>query len=196
MKILLAGEGANELGGWSGHENYRGKEPGVIEALLRKVCPNDWKITHAVPWKNIKKLKVGAFKTAEQQNIKGLHLLAEENGLDAVAFVRDRDADKNREKDIEGAIALIEENNEGGPGIIGGMAVEKIEAWILALSGETKSEKIRHPQKKFGDLDIKGKNTAQFVAAVKKADLDKIPKDALSLNLWLERARRLLNPSK
>ncbi|MBW2704170.1 MAG: hypothetical protein JRF33_25400 [Deltaproteobacteria bacterium] len=139
---------------------------------------------------------MGAFKTNLQQNVKGLHLLAEENGLDAVAFLSDRDNKEYREKDIEGAIALIEENNESGPGIIGGMAVERIEAWILALSGKTKSEEMRHPEKKLGNLGIKNKNTAQFVAVVEKADLESIPKDAKSLHVWLGRARTVLGTNQ
>ncbi len=192
MRILLAGEGANELGGRSGDETY----PGVLETLLKKVRPSGWEIARVIPWKSIRHFRVNSPGAKETRNVNALFRKAKKNGFDAVVFVRDRDGKEKREKDIEEAITLLEQNEEGGPGIIGGMAVEKIEAWILALSGEAKSEKIPHPQKRFGDLGIKGKNTAQFVAVVEKANLDRIPKDALSLNIWLERARRVLNPSE
>ncbi len=192
MKILLAGEGANELGGRSGDKTY----PGVLETLLKKVQPSGWEIAKVIPWKSIRHFRANSPGAKETRNVNALFRKAKKNGFDAVVFVRDRDGKEKREKDIEEAITLLEQNEEGGPGIIGGMAVEKIEAWILALSGKTKSEKILHPQKKFEDLGIEDKNTAQIVAVVEKADLESIPKDAKSLHVWLDRARSVLGTNQ
>ncbi len=54
-RVFLAGEEPNELGEWSHHPSYRKDPPltGVIEALLREVEPDGWKVVDAVLWKKI-----------------------------------------------------------------------------------------------------------------------------------------------
>src|SRR5476649_489749 len=66
---------------------------------------------------------------------------ARDAGADALVFVRDSDRDRyhQRENDIERGIqeaeALFPELD-----ICGGVAKQEIEAWILALLGENRSE--------------------------------------------------------
>ncbi|MBN2497525.1 MAG: hypothetical protein JXR96_23230 [Deltaproteobacteria bacterium] len=194
MKLLLAGEGANELGGWHHEEPYRTDEPGVIEALLKKVHPHGWAIVHAVKWHWIHKYCVGMHGAAEKRNIEYVHHKAKKLGLDAVVFVRDRDGKKNhkRQRDIEYTIESCEQT--GGPAIIGGMAIEKLEAWILALCGEHNSESMNKPENRLADREDCPKNTAEMVEVVEGADLDRIPSDARSLRAWLDRARSVLGP--
>lgn len=69
--------------------------------------------------------------------------------------------------------------------------MQEIEAWILALLGERRSE--RHSDAK---AVLKEKHEivgcAQKVATVEAADLARVPEDATSLRLWLGRAERSL----
>jgi len=59
IKILLAGEGANELGRWSAPpappapREGDGEGAGVLEAFLGKVSPGGWRIETSVPWKGM-----------------------------------------------------------------------------------------------------------------------------------------------
>ena len=48
-RVLLAGEGKHELGGWAGHPSYRNRaKQGVLEALLRQVAADGWEIAEAM----------------------------------------------------------------------------------------------------------------------------------------------------
>jgi len=196
MKILLVGEGPGELGGRSGEKAYQTDSPGVLEALLKKVQSSGWEIADSIQWMYIRKYKAGGFRSAEQRNVKGLYNLAKEKGYDALAFARDRDGDKQRQELIEGAIAELLKEHPQGPGIIGGMVVEKLEAWILALAGKNKSENTKHPEKRLGEITLEPMTLSQMLAVVAETDLSKIPKDAQSLNTWLERARAVLGSSE
>jgi hypothetical protein len=52
IKVLVAGEGPNELGGWAGEPSFRETSKcGVLEALMRALVPEGWIITHAEAWK-------------------------------------------------------------------------------------------------------------------------------------------------
>jgi hypothetical protein len=45
IRVFIAGEGRNELGGWAGDPAYRDlSEPGVIEAFLSRTRPTGWRI--------------------------------------------------------------------------------------------------------------------------------------------------------
>ncbi len=116
----------------------------------------------------------------------GLVLQGKEAGCDAVIFTRDRDGYKDREASIERAIQKAQEEN-GHLKIVGGLAVEEIESWIRALRGERGSEKRTDPKRDLEDPDREA-----FVDTINTTDFNKIPEDASSLHLWLERARKAL----
>ena len=79
------------------------------------------------------------------------------------------------------------------PGIIGGVAVEKLEAWLLALAGVSKSESLTRPERSLNEkLGIDHKNTGQMVALVNEKGLAEIPDDAASLLNWLSKASAAL----
>jgi len=192
VKVFLGGEGRNELGSWSGPASYQSSEVcGVLEALLRKVKPNGWQIVGGMAWKDIRKLRPNSPGRAEHQNVSALVLKAREAGVDLLAFVRDRDGSKDRENAVLEGLQEAREDTDG-PAVIGGMAVEKLEAWMLALQGKYASQDFKHPEKKPGGID--DKDTAAMVAVIEKADLDRLPDDAVSLRDWIAQARESLGP--
>src|SRR6266511_1363206 len=138
MKIFLAGEGPDDLGRWFHEVPYRDQEAddGVIEALLRRVRTDGWNVEGALRWSRITKYRHGReLHAAEVQNVLGVAVDALDAGCNVVAFVRDRDGDPERERDIEAGLARAAEIYPGLR-VIGGVAIEEIEAWVLALLGE------------------------------------------------------------
>ena len=197
MKIFLAGEGVNDLGERAKHPSYVSDPPkhGVIEALLRKVREDGWSVAGAVCWKDIQKGRPGQHASAEAQNVKGAALRAKESGADILAFVRDRDGYPGRTDDIDDGMSRAAEIFAGQLTVVGGMAIEELESWILSLRGEPKAEGLRDPKahleaalKKDG-LTL---STESMVALVQSGDVQALPTDATSLRLWLERAQAAL----
>jgi hypothetical protein len=183
IALYLAGEGPSELGSRSGHPAYQSdEEPGVVVSLLRAVRSEGWKVVGSVNWKDIRKLRVNAPGEGDRRNVLAATLKANEVGADVLAFTRDRDRDEKREEDIEAAVGEV---GAGKLGVIGGVAVETIEAWLLALRGEARSEDCRHPEKEMARLGLA--QTADYVRH--------IPADADSLKRWLGRARKALAPT-
>lgn len=197
-KVLLVGEGANELGGWSGDSSYQEDgTPGVVESLLRKVQEEGWKIVRGLQWKSIRKYKANVREGREVRNVLGAVLEGKETQCDIVVFVRDRDgtnanANEQRQKDIEKGLALVSSEIREPPKVIGGVAVKKIESWLVAISGTNGSEGIRRPEEILETLGMASKDTAAMAEFVRQRGLDAIPEDASSLNLWLSRARQAL----
>ncbi|MSP61902.1 MAG: hypothetical protein EXR72_16530 [Myxococcales bacterium] len=185
MNVLLAGEGQTELGGWANEPAYRTGEKGVIPALLERVQPG-WRIGDAIVWKQIVKYRAGDHREREARNVLGLVERARSCGFAAVVFTRDRDGYVAREEDVEKG---IEKAAEMFPDvtIVGGVAVETIEAWILALLGESRSEAQHNPRTVLADTHSI-RTVAEKVAAIALADLAAIPEDAGSLHRWLLRA--------
>jgi hypothetical protein len=185
MRVFLSGEGPDDLGDWFNDPQYRSNPPriGVIEALLRSVSKVDFTVVDARVWKRIRKFKAGKHAQPETRNVLGLMLEAEEARCDALVFVRDQDGYADRQASIEAGILLA---NDGGyePALVGGVAIQEIEAWILALLGERNTE--RHADAKAVLVKKHSITTgAEKVAAVESADLSKIPEDAASLLSWL-----------
>lgn len=189
MRILLAGEGRTELGDWANEPQYRpdSPQPGVIQALLCKVREEGWSVNDAILWKNIHKLRAGGHSEAEKHNVMALVHIAWENNFDAVAFTRDRDGQRGRQKQVEEAIQEAATMHPNGPKIIGAMAIEEIEAWLLALQGQRGCEDISNPKNR-----LSTNNTAGKVKIVEKASLEDIPDDATQLLGWLQRASNAL----
>lgn len=198
-KLLIAGEGRNELGRWAVEASYRdSNEAGVLEALLRKVKPEGWKISGGVLWRKIPKYKVGAHRGAETRNVLGLMSYAKDRGFDGVVFSRDRDSEKpegrERERDVQDGLAAIESVLPGAPPCAGGMAIERLESWLLAIGGAPRSEarKSDSVDAWLSERAVPAKDTKAMVAFVERANLDHIPSDAVSLRAWLDSVRRLL----
>jgi len=73
--------------------------------------------------------------------------------------------------------------------IVGGTAVRTSDAWCLALQGKSSTENVKDPKtalKNNGVIDLEDRRTL-----IADADLNRIPKDAKSLNTWLSQARKL-----
>jgi hypothetical protein len=187
VKVFLAGEGRHELGDWEREPQYRSSPPeiGLVEALLRRVRGEGWDVIGAVKWKDIRKLRAGEFRTAEMRNVHGAALHAQEAGADVLAFTRDRDGRHEREREIERAIAeLVADNRQ----VIGGVASQQIEAWVLALLGESRTELLSDSK---GALEERGRGDLQAMLEIIAASDIKRATDAESLTQWLHRAELL-----
>lgn len=188
MKVFLSGEGPTELGDWAKELPYRTITPeiGVIEALLRKAWGSPYTVVDACLWKRIRKFRSQDHLRPETRNVLGLALQADEAGCDALVFVRDQDGDEERQADIEEGVRAAQ-----GRGldvdIIGGVAVQEIEAWILAILGERRSE--HHADAK-QVLKQRHQITEreEMVEVIDERGVDGIPEDAASLRTWLEMA--------
>lgn len=196
IRVILAGEGKNELGGFNVEAAFRAEQPqsGVIEALLRLVRLEGWTIVDAILWKNIPKLQVGIGKKGEEHNVYRAFHHAKKRGCDVFVFMRDRDKARfaDREKDIEQAIEILKNTGGDGPAIVGGIAIEKLESWLTALAGTHGSEDLRRPEEILARLGIEEKDTSAMVRFVEETGLGKIPDDARSIRRWLDRAREAL----
>lgn len=183
--MFLSGEGSDDLGGWYDEPRYRSDPPrmGVIEALLRNVSKVDFTIVDARVWKRIRKFRAGNHAQPETRNVLGLMNEAEEARCDVLVFVRDQDGDDDRRASIEAGIRIACDGRFT-PALVGGVAIQEIEAWVLALRGERNAES--HADAK---AVLRKKHSimkcAEKVAAVESADRSKIPEDAASLHTWL-----------
>ena len=175
VKILIAGEGPNEIGGWATAAPYRASapSPGVIEALLRQIRSEGWTIEQGWLWKSVRKYKVRPQKQPETQTVLGLALAAHEAGCNVLAFVRDEDHDAQRTRAIS---AGMREASSLWPQlrIAGSTAAPCLEAWLLEECG------------------LPRKDTAAMVALVDERGLVKIPLDAAALCAWISNARAAL----
>ena len=194
MRVLLAGEGATELGSWDKEPAYRPRsgeatEPGVLEALLRRVDSNTpFEIVDGFRWRSIPLYQAGEHRHAETRRVLRLAQRAEERGC-VLVFTRDRDRDRQREIDITAGV--LEAQQKFSAAIVGGVAIEEIESWILALLGETKTERLPDPKRRLQETHgIQG--TREMVDIIARADLGRVPNDASSLRAWLDAATVVL----
>ncbi len=197
IEVFLAGEGRNELGSWRDEPGYRSEppEPGVLETLAREVAPSGWRVRDAIQWKNIPKLRLGARgKGVERKSILAARLHASERGCSVLMFSRDRDGPKNAARQQEIEQTLAELAGEGGVAVIGGICVERLESWLLALDGRTGTEALRNNKadQELEALGVKPKRTAAMVEHVQRCGIKAIPADAASLRAWIELARSCL----
>jgi hypothetical protein len=195
IRVILAGEGKNELGDLALEAAYRSDEkaPGVVETLLRQVRRDGWEVVDAVLWKKLPKLQVGLRGRGEELNVLRAHHHAKRRGCDVFAFTRDRDGVKfaHRDDDVERALATLKESGDG-PAVIGGVAIEKLESWLVAVAGHARSEEMRRPEERLAELGVREKATEEMVRLVEERGLAGVPGDARSLRRWLDRARAAL----
>lgn len=194
VDVFLGGEGANDLGGRSGHPSYQTDEsPGVIETLLRQVRQSGWTVSGAVQWSKIRKFQARGPSLPEERNVLGLIEAADAAKAEVVAFVRDADDDKDRPGVIDAAITKARETFPDID-VIGGSAVPVLEAWILAMLGRHGTEKLgkARAQSKLKEAGIEPKCTVAMVAVVSKVVREELPPDASRLTKWLETAAEVL----
>jgi hypothetical protein len=194
-RIFLSGEGATELGSWAKEPPYQDdSEPGVIKALLRKVKNEDWEISGAIKWANIRKFRAGDHRSPEERNVLGACLRAKEKGCSIIAFTRDTDCDNSRESEIKKGVKAARDIFGTDMKIIGGCAIPCIEGWVLAFSETRHTETFSTS----GACDtLKSQfdgefHTARMVECISESDISAIANDALSLKEWLETAKSLL----
>lgn len=192
-KILLVGEGPDELGRWFREPSYRRspdtKEdvPGILEALLRKLDLAPWEIEDAVIWRSprVPLYRQGQRRAPETRRVLGLAALAKDRGADVVVFARDRDRDKEREAEINAGIEEARSLGFDVP-VAGAVAVEEIEAWIFALLADPKAESYARPKEKLAD-EHRVSTRAHKVGVVESRDLSKGRACSASLDLFCER---------
>ena len=194
VRLFFAGEGPDELGEWANEPAYRPSADtpaagGVLHALVGR--HTRYETVDAVRWKTIRKFKAGDHAKPEFRNVMGLALQADERECDALVFVRDRDGDLEREKDIEQGIELASKRFRVR--IVGGTANEELEAWILAMLGTRKSESFADAKTKLADAH-ETTTREQKCEVVTKANFGELPEDCPSLRRWLERAKAGLVP--
>ncbi len=193
MRVFVAGEGSDELGGWCAEPAYRDtSRHGLVETLVRKLAPEaDIEIVGAVQWSKVSKYRAGGFRTAEERNVLGMALRAREANADVVVFVRDRDRDAQRERDIEQGIELASAAYGHALRIAGGVAIEEIESWLLSLLGDAGAESLRNPKEKLADKhNVSTLETKRGV--VEARDLNVVPQNAASFVKWRHRVRASL----
>ena len=194
IRVFLAGEGASELGSRSGHPVYQSDgAPGVLQSLLRAVRTEGWEVAGAIDWRHIRKLRANAPGEGDGRSVLAAALHAVEQGASVLAFTRDRDRDEGREEAIERAVEEAERDR--AIAVVGGVAIETIEGWLIALTGEARSESIRHPEKEMPRLSLGQKHAADYAAHVRKHGLGRVSPDARSLLRWIDRARRAFESS-
>jgi hypothetical protein len=191
IQVFLAGEGPNELGGWHVEPDYRPERPtpGVLETLARHKASMGWEVCHAMKWKDVTKLQVGSKgKGVERLTVLRLHLHAKEHGCTVMMFTRDRDSSKYaaRHDEIEQA---LDELRDTSVAVVGGVCIERLESWLLALTGRTKTEHLGKAKTEadLQALGVPSKDTAAMVEHVQQHGLAAIPPDAASLHAWLAR---------
>lgn len=190
-KVFLAGEGPNDLGGWSGDPAYVDPSVrGAIEALLLQIQPEGWQVCGGVNWKRIRKAKSGESKAAETRNVLGAALQAKEAGADVLVLLRDRDWIPQREKDlatgIRDATARYPQVRIGG-----GIAIELLESWLLAIGGQAQSEAATDAKTSAANLGLR--DTQSKVSHIETCGLGKVAKDAASLRAWIGSVRAALS---
>jgi hypothetical protein len=193
MRVLIAGEGPDELGPLPPAEFVEGGRPsggGAIEALLAKVRPTGWQVTAAMVWKDVRKLKPNAAGDGDAKTIAGLALHAKERGCHALVFLRDRDGSQARERVIRDAIA---KESQRGTRIAGGVPIEVLECWLLALKGETNAHTDANPvtslEARYG---VRRKHVSAMVQLIRTSRILATPPDATSLWQWLRRVATAL----
>ena len=181
MRVFLSGEGPDDLGDWYKREQQHRSDPpevGIVEALLRKVAQVDFTVVEACAWKRIRKYKSGKHAQPETRNVLGLAMQAEETDCDALVFIRDQDGYTDRQTDVEEGLRLAKARGFA-LALVGQVAVQEIEAWILALHGGRGSQS--HANAKAVLAKQHGITTrAEKVLAVEDADHARIPEDAVS----------------
>lgn len=188
IRVLVAGEVSNELGPLQPPADFgegrRDSGGGVVEELMAKVRSTGWKIVEAMVWRDVPKLRVGARGHEDKKTVAALALRAREKGCNALIFLRDRDGEAARERAIDTAVAEI----QPGLHVAGGVPMEKLEHWLLALKGEESAHCDANPE---DSLEVRyrvpRKRVTAMVQLVRNSSIRKAAPDAQSLRTWLRK---------
>lgn len=198
LKVWLGGEGSNDLGDSDQPEHCR-KQPGALEALLRRQAPSGWKVFGATRWKSLRKYVAGGAIGKEGQrgpgdarNVKGLLLQAHEKGAEVLALLRDVDDHEERDALIQQAIKESQQKAHAQPVVIAGFPRPALEAWLLALLGcaHTDAMSKRKIEEKLRERGVELKSTADYVGLIEGAQ-EALPAGCESLGRWQEQAGQL-----
>lgn len=196
VKVFLAGEGKNELGGRIGPAAFHNSDKrGVLEALLEKVrAKPGWVVEGAREWKSYRKFTARGIVDAETRAVMGAALDAREANCQVLAFCRDRDKDIGRKDAIEDGMKRLAHDGSSPLGVIGGVAIPTLEGWVLALMSQSRTDSLSPARaaEKLIELGVPAKDTDAMVRIVDQSNLDAVPVDAQSLRRWLERARDVM----
>lgn len=191
--VLLCGEGRNELGGRAGHPSYQhDRYPGFIEASLERVAPGRALIRGALQWKSLPILRVGGRGDPFARRTTAALQRARE--LDArLCLLVDRDKNSNVETSIRRAAAEFAAGRPGDEAALG-VPAPKLEGWILALLGQSRTEAMTPAgaEARLAERGVAAKDTAAFVSAVSSCDLACLPEDAVGLRRWFDDLSRVL----
>jgi len=203
VRVFLGGEGRNDLGSWAGDPAYQDDaSPGVIKALLLRAQPLGWKVIGGRTWKTCRKytdhaaIPGNSRRTIrgdhETRAVLGLVLDAKERGAHAVAFVRDQDGDPERTRIIREA-ARQARTHWPHIRVVGDTAIPVLEAWILALLGETGTESLG---KKKAQTLLAERGIGSTDEMVREVRANRpVPEDATCLCAWLADAKVALERS-
>jgi hypothetical protein len=123
----------------------------------------------------------------------GLVLDAIEKECNMVVFLRDQDADEERERAIEDGMNEAKKIYPDAPEIVGRAVKPNLEGWIAALKGKLKTESLKPKQAVDLIKSLGVENTTEaIVSVIENADLEGIPVDANGLRSWMESARTIL----
>jgi hypothetical protein len=195
MRVFLAGEGRTELGEWAKQPPYREQpgEKGVLVALIERVADDAATFVDGLLWSKIRKYKAGNHASPEERNVLGLALSARRARCDVVVFTRDRDGSAGRQRDLDAGIRRARELFADLK-MVGGVAIENVEGWVLVLLGFHTGERVsskktkRELETRFGITTVQ-----QMVDAVASAPLDEPAPGSLSA--WLGLARSVFSRS-
>ncbi|HEY1695971.1 MAG TPA: hypothetical protein VGG39_27580 [Polyangiaceae bacterium] len=193
IRVLVAGEGPNELGQPLEGIVVEGERPtggGVIEALMAKVRPTRWQVIQTVSWKDVHKLQPNSPETGDARTVAILVLRAKEMGCHALVFLRDRDGSPSRERRVRDAAVAAKDPRVA---LAAGVPIEMLECWLLALRKEWGSQASSDPVQELATKHgVAAKSTPAMVQLVRNASLLHAPPDAVSLWQWLRRVAHAL----
>jgi hypothetical protein len=196
MRIFIAGEGSNELGGWAKAPSDRVPpfEPGVLTTLVDRVAGTPANVVGCAQWKNLTKFRAGERgKPAGKGDIRSLRaaqLQAKEAGANILVALRDTDGHADREAALIAAAATPPTALR----TVVGTPHLKLEAWILACAGTRRAEEMGSQglTNALTSLGIPQKGTAAMVDVVENCDLTTIPPCATRLHRFLDDLRAAL----
>jgi hypothetical protein len=183
IRVYLAGEGRSELGRFCDRPPYfdpNGAE-GVLEALMKTLEAREWQVVAGTTWRHVPIFRVGGIHDAEAHRVCGHVQRALENNCSVLIFSRDRDGHGSMDDRIDAALSLCEHRFPALK-VAGGLAKQKIEAWILLILGDRRAEEYADPASRLADRH----QTVEGMAAVaRECKPDLLPPS--SLRSWLEK---------
>lgn len=193
MRVLLVGEGPNDIGRWAKSPEYREAyaEDGVVGVWVHTVAASTAEIVQGLEWKSIRKFRArvgAALPDADAHNVRALPLKARELGCDVVVFARDRDGSVTREKAIHDVLA-----QETHAAVAGGVAVENLEHWLAAAAGlrDSESKSAKQVGEHLKAQNCATKSTQEMCALARRCPPSDAPECAESLRAWVARVREV-----